>query len=225
MCGRFSLNKTLGEVTKFLYDYFSIETNFIFSPKYNIAPSQLIIAIIYDGNKYRSGLINWGLETKLADKKKTIINARCETLLQRPLFTPLLLKKRCLVLADGFFEWQKPNQTPHYCFLKDRSLFTMAGLWNTYCQDNDNKTSSCAIITTVANQLMAPIHQRMPVILDEQNRKNWLNPKEQNGEKLISLLQPFPDQQMDYYPVSPLVNNPKNDFFDIIKPHNTKGVN
>ncbi|HPN60849.1 MAG TPA: SOS response-associated peptidase family protein, partial [Bacilli bacterium] len=112
MCGRFSLNKTLGEVTKFLYDYFSIETNFIFSPKYNIAPSQLIIAIIYDGNKYRSGLINWGLETKLADKKKTIINARCETLLQRPLFTPLLLKKRCLVLADGFFEWQKPNQTP-----------------------------------------------------------------------------------------------------------------
>ncbi|MGD9605293.1 MAG: SOS response-associated peptidase [Bacilli bacterium] len=220
MCGRFSLNKTKDEVEKYLYDYFGIEESLAnFIPRYNIAPTQLVYAVIHDGQNYRIGLIKWGLKNDSSSNAQNnfmVINARSETLLQKPMFQKLLLQKRCLILADGFYEWDKQDKTPYYISLHNKTLFTIAGLWNTSLVIDGSKLSTCTIITTKANSLVTPIHDRMPVIFDEKNQNKWLSYQEIDNQKLLSLLQPYSEKQMEKYSVSTLVNNPKNDTKDIL---------
>lgn len=221
MCGRFSLNKSKTEVEQFLYDNFSIEQASTSElPRYNIAPSQQILSIIFDGKNYRAGTIEWGLKIKSKNSNDMIINARAETLNEKPMFQKLLTNKRCLIIADGFYEWDKisTNKIPYRIELKTHSLFTMAGLWNQTTKLDGSKCYSCTIITTSANSLVSSIHDRMPVIFETDQQKKWLSEQYENFNTLFSYLQPFDEQKMMKYPISSLINNPKNDVVEVLTP-------
>ncbi|MGD9887358.1 MAG: SOS response-associated peptidase [Bacilli bacterium] len=221
MCGRFSLNKSKDEVEKFLFDFFSIN-DFVASslPKFNIAPSQLVTAIIFDGINYRSSLIKWGLEKKITPTGNSFIsvNARSETLMNKPMFKNLLSQKRCLIVADGFYEWEKKDGIPYHIFLENHRLFTMAGLWDSFINAEGKKISTCTIITTKANSLIEPIHERMPVIFDYENQKKWLSNQEKNEFNWLSWFEPYPGAKMGKYPITKLINNPANDSIDVLNP-------
>ncbi len=219
MCGRFSLKSTI----KAIEDEFSIETSDIdFQPRYNIAPTQNIAAIIKDETRkltaLRWGLIpSWAKDTAIGNR---MINARAETLLEKPSFKDAFKKRRCLIIADGFFEWKKIGQEkiPMYIYLKDENLFTFAGIWETWRSTDGKAIHSCAIITTSPNEFMSSIHNRMPVILSSKDRDAWLDTSNQTEKNLIDLLKPYPSEAMDAYPVSKIVNSPLNDIPDCIKP-------
>lgn len=225
MCGRFSISLNKDEVFQYLKDEYAIDElkDGIIVPRYNIAPSQMVLTVIHDGQKYRAGTIKWGLVPSFAKDEVSsfgMINAKAETLREKPAFRTALKSKRCVILADGFYEWQKLNSTkqPMRIQIKDQKLFSMAGLWSTFVRPDGSKLYTCAIITCEANELMKNIHDRMPVILDKAAEKIWLNPKEDNPDVLTNLLLPFDSAQMHYYPISNLVNNASNESKDIIKP-------
>lgn len=219
MCGRFSLKSTM----KAIEDEFSIEWSDIdFQPRYNIAPTQNIAAIIKDETRklttFRWGLIpSWVKDTAIGNR---MINARAETLLEKPSFKAPFKKRRCLIIADGFFEWKKSGQEkiPMYIYLKDGNLFTFAGIWETWRSTDGKVIHSCAIITTLPNEFMSSIHNRMPVILSKNNRYSWLDTSNQTEKRLIDLLKPYPSEAMAAYQVSKIVNSPLNDIPACIKP-------
>lgn len=214
MCGRFSQAKDLEE----LYDEFTfIDEPFddIIQPRYNIAPSQLSPVIINeDGNNklrmFKWGLVpSWSKDTKMGYR---MINARAETISEKPSFKKPFKSQRCLVIADGFYEWQKPDKKtkiPYRFTMKDKKLFAMAGLWEVW-EKEDDPLYTFTIITTSENDLMRPVHDRMPVILPEGNRQIWLDP-ESNEAELKELLVPYDSNKMDSYRVSDVVNSWKND--------------
>jgi len=214
MCGRFSQAKDLEE----LYDEFTfIDEPFddIIQPRYNIAPSQLSPVIINeDGNNklrmFKWGLVpSWSKDTKMGYR---MINARAETISEKPSFKKPFKSQRCLVIADGFYEWQKPDKKtkiPYRFTMKDKKLFAMAGLWEVW-EKQDDPLYTFTIITTSENELMKPVHDRMPVILPEGNRQIWLDPKSNEAE-LKELLVPYDSNKMDSYRVSDVVNSWKND--------------
>ena len=214
MCGRFSQAKDLEE----LYNEFTfIDEPFddIIQPRYNIAPSQLSPVILNTNGKNLLRMFKWGLVPSWSKDTKIgyrMINARAETISEKPSFKKPFISQRCLVIADGFYEWQKPDKNtkiPHRFIMKDRKLFTMAGLWDVWKKDSD-PLYTFTIITTSDNELMKPIHDRMPVILPKENRKIWLNP-ESNKAELKELLVPYDSNMMDKYRVSDVVNSWKND--------------
>ena len=214
MCGRFSQAKDLEE----LYNEFTfIDEPFddIIKPRYNIAPSQLSPVIINENGSNKLKMFKWGLVPSWSKDTKigySMINARAETISEKPSFKKPFKSQRCLVIADGFYEWQKPDKNtkiPHRFIMKDRKLFTMAGLWDVWKQDSD-PLYTFTTITTSHNELMKPIHDRMPVILPKENRKIWLNP-ESNEAELKELLVPYDSNKMDKYRVSDVVNSWKND--------------
>jgi putative SOS response-associated peptidase YedK len=223
MCGRF----TLFVDPKDLMDAFpGFETPVEWTPRYNIAPSQPVAVIANNGqNKiefFRWGLVPfWAKDLKIGNR---MINARAETVAEKPSFRAAYRRRRCLVLADGFYEWRKePGQrakTPMYIRLKSGEPFAFAGLWETWRSPDDQTVLSCNIITTRPNSLVERIHNRMPVILEPQAYDLWLDPAEQSPEKLGVWLKPYPASQMTAYPVSRLVNSPSNDSPDCIAPLN-----
>ncbi|MCR3906291.1 MAG: SOS response-associated peptidase [Tenericutes bacterium] len=224
MCGRFTVSVTLDELKQYLYDDYDIEevNNDFNLPRFNVAPGQSIISIINDRTKNRVGLLKWGFIPSFAKDEKTslnIINAKAETLHQKPAFITSFQSKRCVIIADGFYEWKKSDdkKTPMHIQLKDKKLFPMAGLWNTFTKDDGTKIHTCAIITTKANDMMSTIHDRMPVILSEDSRKSWLNPDNKDLNELSRLLNPYDSNQMESYQVSNIVNNASNDVPDCIK--------
>ena len=215
MCGRFSLFDMLGLKVRFNLDL----PDFI-SPRYNIAPSQEVLAIINDeGNQavqFRWGLIPfWSKDIS----SKGLINARTETIHKKPSFKQSLKHRRCLIPADGFYEWMKEEsgKRPYRITLKSGEVFAFAGLWDTWISPQGDKINSCTIITTSANTLLEPIHKRMPVILDKEKEEVWLDPETDN-ETFKSILKPYPAELMKSYEVSTAVNSPRNDVPEVVKP-------
>ncbi len=157
------------------------------------------------------GLIpSWAKDPSIGNK---MINARAETLLEKPSFKRLVGKRRCLVLTDGFYEWRKEGKrkVPMRMLLKTRELFAFAGLWDRWKKPDGNEFQSFTIITIDANDLLRPIHDRMPVILGRDGEEKWLNPDLKDPSELLPLLKPYPSELMEAYDVSPLVNSPRND--------------
>jgi putative SOS response-associated peptidase YedK len=209
MCGRFSLTANEAELNL----RFELEGGVApYVPRYNGAPTQMMAVITGDNpNKLsyqRWGLIPpWAKDISIGNK---MINARAETITEKPSFRTPLFSKRCLVPADGFYEWQQnEGKQPFRIFVKDNPIFSMAGLWERWKSPEGQTIESFSIITIEANSFMKPIHNRMPVILKQENEKTWLGSK--NSTEILSLLKPYSSEKMDAYPVSKLVNSPRND--------------
>ncbi|RME47353.1 MAG: SOS response-associated peptidase, partial [Caldilineae bacterium] len=167
---------------------------------------------------FRWGLIPaWAKDPAIGSR---MINARAETVAQKPSFKRPLRRQRCLVLADGFYEWQKTPQgkIPVYIHLEAHRPFAFAGLWDRWVSAEGEALYTCTILTTRPNDLLAPIHNRMPVILTPEAVEAWLSPVEQAPQSLLPLLRPYPAEAMTCYPVSRLVNSPANDLPDCIRP-------
>ncbi len=221
MCGRFTL--TAGK-KKLAESFAEFEPPEQLAPRYNIAPSQPIAVVANNGeNKvefFQWGLIpSWAKDPKIGNR---MINARSETLAEKPSFRNAYKRRRCLILADGFYEWHKnpdKTKTPMYIQLESRDPFAFAGLWELWHSPDGDHLLSCTIITTQPNAFMANIHNRMPVILPRQAYKQWLDPAEHKStEQLQALLVPYPAKEMTAHPVSTTVNNPRNDVPDCIEP-------
>lgn len=221
MCGRYSLTAD-GSAIQELFPFLNIPPGI--QPRFNIAPSQPVAVIPNDG-KLTLDFFKWGLVpswSKDPEIGNRLINARAETLSEKPSFRNAFKYHRCLILADGFFEWTKSNggKTPMYIRLVSQKPFAFAGLWDTWHAPDGSELRSCVIITTGPNQLMEKIHNRMPVILPADNMMPWIDPKPGNLNVLSKLLIPFPAEQMTAYPVSRLVNSPANDSPECILPIN-----
>jgi putative SOS response-associated peptidase YedK len=194
----------------------------LLKPRYNIAPSQEAPVIVQAEGKRTIELFQWGLIPSWA-KDPTIgnkmINARAKTLPEKPSFKRLLKGHRCLVLADSFYEWRKEakRKVPMRFKLKSGEPFTFAGLWDAWKQPDGSLLRTYTIVTTDANDLIQPIHDRMPVMLNRDDALNWLAGDDEIAHAL-ALLKPYPPEQMEGYDVSPLVNNPRNDSPECIKP-------
>lgn len=221
MCGRFTLTINPADLQDAFSNYnFPVR----FAPRFNIAPSQPILAIPND-NKLAADFFVWGLIPMWA-KDPTIgsrlINARGETLAEKPSFRGSYRHKRCLILADGFYEWKsvgdKKTKTPYYIHMQDRQPFAMAGLWDSWESPDGSSLKTCTIITTTPNELMETIHDRMPVILHPRDYAKWLDAAPQTPENLQPLIKPFNADAMSAYPVSTLVNKPANDMPELVVP-------
>lgn len=213
MCGRFNLYSSIEDLLE-RFDLINWEMIEL-SPRYNIAPSQEVLAIVEGESGHRGGFLRWGLVPSWANDPKIgykMINARAETIDEKPSFKRLLARRRCLIIADGFYEWKKEGnrKTPYHIYLKDRQPFAFAGLWDRWNQDGE-MIQSCTIITTEANELMKDIHDRMPVILTKESQKVWLDRSLQDEKQLKSLLVRFAPTLMEANTISELVNSPKND--------------
>ncbi len=206
MCGRFTL-RTRDRISL----KGSSASELPFKARYNIAPGQTILAIADFGNGPELTSFVWGIIPSWSADGKGFINARCETLEGRPSFSESFQQRRCLIPADGFFEWRRLGRSkqPFYLQMKDESSFAFAGIWDQW-NSGELLITSCAIITTTANELVAPLHDRMPAILLPESFDVWLDP-ETSASALKSLLSPFPSPRMKSHPVSSAVNYPEND--------------
>ncbi|KON83523.1 hypothetical protein AF332_27635 [Sporosarcina globispora] len=221
MCGRFSLTEDIS----ILQQYFNFKIAEDIFPRYNIAPSQKILTIISDGQNRRAGTMKWGLVPFWGKDEKIgykMINARAEGIDEKPSFKHAFKRRRCLIVSDGFYEWKKDEKgkQPYRFIMKDNRPFAFAGLWETW-KKGEQPLHSCTIITTTPNEVTEKVHDRMPVILHRDSYDLWLNPKNDCTEHLKSLLVPYPAEAMDLYPVSTLVNSPKNDLAEVISPLNS----
>ncbi|HEY9162260.1 MAG TPA: SOS response-associated peptidase [Desulfomonilia bacterium] len=216
MCGRFVFTDP-SKIKRLMPDADIDQIRIEFAPNYNIAPSQNIPAILNDGsNKVR--LIRWGLVPSWAKDISIgyrMINARAETLTEKPSFKKLINERRCLIFAEGFYEWKKNGKAkePYFIHMKDSLAFTFAGLWDIWEREG-NAIVSGTIITTAANSLVADIHERMPVIMPPDSYDLWLG---HDRVDVMNFLKPYPAEEMDAYPVSPLVNSPLNNSADCIR--------
>jgi putative SOS response-associated peptidase YedK len=195
-----------------------------FAPRFNIAPTQPVLAIPNDAkNKadfFLWGLIpSWSKDPAIANK---LINARGETIAEKPSFRGGFKYKRCLILTDGFYEWKVQEgvktKTPYYIHMKDRKPFAFAGLWDEWNSPNGDMLRTCTIITITPNELMSTLHNRMPVILDKRSYVDWLDPAPRTPDSLLHLIQPFRADKMSAYPVSTMVNSPGVDRAELVVP-------
>ncbi len=223
MCGRFTQHNEEDEFEDRFN--FSNPAGIEFKKRFNIAPSQEVPVVVVEEDNRLLKLMRWGLVPFWAKEPSIgyrMINARAETVAEKASFKNPLKKKRCLVLASGFYEWikspKKSTKTPLYFRLKSRQPFAFAGLWDEWKQPDSGKLLSFTIITTGPNELMKPIHDRMPVILKEEDESAWLDPELTDFDKLLPLLKPYPSDRMEAYEVSTIVNSPKNDVPECIKP-------
>ena len=219
MCGRYSLIGNIGELQdRFDFDGEGLE----YAPRFNIAPTQEVLTVV-GGEPRRVGYMRWGLIPSWAKDPSVgsrMINARAETVAERPAFRTALRRRRCLVLADGFYEWQKSvgRRRPMRVVLRSQEPFAFAGLWETWRDPEGKVLPSCTILTTEANELLKSIHHRMPVILSRDNEDFWLDRGENDPAALADVLEPYPANEMDAYEVSSLVNSHVNDGPEVIEP-------
>jgi len=220
MCGRFTLHIP----PELLAEIFGLIEIPIFPARYNIAPTQQVAVIrrTTDGQNHldflRWGLIpSWAKDSSIGHK---MINARAETVHEKPAFRQAIKYRRCLVIASGFYEWRMEGKQkiPLYVHLKDGSPMAFAGLWDSWKPPENGFVESCTILTTSSNKLIEPLHDRMPVILHPLEYQPWLDGDMTDPTKLQRLCHPYPADLMEMWPVSPLVNNPKNESPDLIKP-------
>ena len=220
MCGRF----TLTTVPKDLATLFDLPEPPDLAPRYNIAPTQPVATVLVLTGDRQFRLMRWGLVPSWAKDLRIgsrMINARGETVADKPAFRSALRKRRCLIMADGFYEWQqgaKPKQ-PYYVTRKDKSPLAFAGLWERWQPpEGGDAVDSCTIVTTEANALVGAFHQRMPVILDREDFDLWLDPAVTDPARLLPLLKPYSAEKMDAYPVSRLVNSPSYESPECLQP-------
>jgi len=213
MCGRF----TLSSPPELIAEAFDLATVPAMSPRYNIAPSQPVATVRLDTDGRRAlDSLRWGLVPGWAKDPaigNRMINARSETVHEKPAFRAAFRKRRCLVVADGFFEWRSidgARQPVHVC-MRDHRPFAFAGLWERWQAPGADPVDSCTIITTSANTLMAPIHDRMPVILPPAHYAAWLDPATSPPATLQSMLVPWAGEDLTARDVDRRVNNPRND--------------
>lgn len=219
MCGRFTLSAELEELQR---AFPGVEFPPQMAPRYNIAPSQPV-AVITNQNPRKVDFFVWGLIPSWAKDPRIgqrLINARAETLSQKPAFRGAFRYRRCCVLADGFFEWRREGKTkiPHLVRLKSKMPFAMAGLWDRWQSPDGSEIFSCTIITTDANELVQSLHSRMPVILPASAYSVWLGTPAADLEQLSALLRPYPASEMELFAVSPSANNPRWDRAECIQP-------
>ena len=227
MCARFTL--ILGpEGLKMVFEGFEFPVSFL--PRYNIAPGQDILVLPNDGKEtaryFRWGLLpSWATDPKVGNR---MINARAETLEKRPFFQMAFEKRRCLIPADGFYEWrEEPGSSPKrpiYIRMKSAQPFAFAGLWETYRRADGDVLNTCAIITTEPNDLLKKIHYRMPAILEPKSYDEWLDPNSFRPGRLRGLLEPYPSEGMAAHPVSRTVNDFRHDSPECIAPLKSAGI-
>lgn len=215
MCGRFQISVK----GKHISERFNVEVfDEMYTPVYNAAPSQKLPVITNTEastlNYFKWGLIPfWAKDPRIGFK---MINARAENISEKPAFRNAFARRRCLIPANGFYEWKKTDKTPYRIFLKTDELFAFAGIWESWKDADQQPIHTFAIITTRPNSLMASIHDRMPVILKKQHEEEWLH--EPDLQKLSKLLLPYEAEKMDAYPISKAVNAPVNNGPEIIVP-------
>jgi len=210
MCGRFALKNP-----KALKEAFNLEEQPELAPRYNIAPSQDVAIIRFSPAGRRLDLARWGLIPSWAKDAAggySTINARAETVDSKPTFRAPFKRHRCLIPADGFYEWQEQGgiKIPHHIGRKDGAPFALAGLWDVW-HGPQGDVLSCSIIVTAANQFMRRLHERMPVILDPQDYERWLDPTNLDTAGLKRLLAPAPEDWLAEWPVSRKLNNPQHE--------------
>ncbi len=231
MCGRF----TLTAASEIVAEFFGLADlprttggrTFEFCARYNIAPTQPVLGVLSDPGKHRRIFqsLRWGLIPSWAKESSIgarMINARAETVAAKPAYRSAFRYRRCLIAADGFYEWQqvaakKPKQ-PYYIRMDDGRPFAFAGLWEHWEGSDGSNVDSCTVITTEPNELMRPLHNRMPVILRPEYFDRWLDPSIQDAESLQPLLGAYPADDMTAYPVSTHVNQPSHDTARCIEP-------
>jgi putative SOS response-associated peptidase YedK len=213
MCGRFTLSANAARLQEF-FPLFEIPET---TPRYNIAPTQQVLALRQEeGGKPRACWLRWGLIPSWAKDKKigaSLINARADTVASKPAFRAAFKRRRCLILADGFYEWrkaEKASKQPFHMRLNDGQPFAFAGLWEVW-HGEDKAIESSAIITTDANDVVRPLHQRMPVILGAPDYTRWLDPTHADTGLLQEMLRPYPHEQMTATRVCPYVNNARHE--------------
>jgi putative SOS response-associated peptidase YedK len=220
MCGRFTLRTPAREVA----EAFGLAELPLFPPRYNIAPTQPLLAVrrMASADGRQATWLKWGLVPSWAQDPSIgsrMINARGETAAEKPSFRTALARRRCLVPADGFYEWRREGKArkPCYVRLADGRPFALAGLWE-HWERAGQAIDSCTLLTTEANELMAGVHDRMPVILDPSDYDLWLDPAVQDAARVAPLLRPFPSERMTAYPVSTWVNSPTHEDPQCIEP-------
>ncbi|WP_342478748.1 SOS response-associated peptidase [Paenibacillus sp. FSL H7-0350] len=220
MCGRYTITVTLEEL---IAKYFIREHPLIqYAPRYNAAPMQHIAAVIHDGTQNKLGELRWGLLPSWSKEDKNaakLINARSETLLEKASFKGLVASRRCVIPADGFYDWkvQEGGKQPLRITMRDGKLFSMAALYDIWTGPDGGRISTCTIITTAPNTLMKDIHDRMPVILDADGEAQWLERSNRNISALMKLLRPYDAEQMLAYPVSAAVGDVRSDYPELIR--------
>ncbi len=219
MCGRYTLTS---DVTEFL-ELLGIEppAGLETPHRFNIAPSQPVLAVVADPRP-RLEVMEWGYIPSWAKpetKPRPVINARVESIVEKPYFRGAFRSSRCAILADGFYEWKKLGKEKHpfRIMMKDRGVFSMAGLWSWARTPDGSDRATCAIITTAPNALMKDIHDRMPAILNTEDLVVWLDPRARQKE-LLAALDPYPADLMSAYEVGTIVNSPANDSPSCIAP-------
>jgi putative SOS response-associated peptidase YedK len=213
MCGRFSL----GASAATLLGYFPVRESVAWTARYNLAPSQEVLTLVQPAGaarevrRMRWGLIpSWAKDPAIGNQ---LINARAETVAAKPAFRGALKERRCLILTDGFYEWQaKEGRKQPWCIrMRDGRPFAFAGLWDRWADPEGRTIESCTIITTSPNAIIRKFHHRMPVILAPHDYDLWLDTRVRDVDRLLPLLAPYPPDELTAYPVSLTVNNPAND--------------
>ena len=216
MCGRF----TLRAPASLIAEQFSLFEVPLLKPRFNIAPTQPVPVVRMTPQQPEPRrefvFLHWGLVPSWADDPaigNRMINARAETVAEKPSFRAALRRRRCLVVADGFYEWQKQGKRrqPMFIHLRDDRPLAFAGLWESWEGADHSSLESCTILTTEANDLVRPIHDRMPVIVAPGDYARWLAPAVERPEAVLPLLRPYPSEPMEAYPVSTWVNSPARD--------------
>ena len=226
MCGRFTLRTPMSVLMKHFQLSLGADRQLaLFEPRYNIAPTQdiVVVRVMDAGGEREAAMLRWGLIPSWAKEPRSgppLINARSETLAEKPTFRTAFRRRRCLIPADGFYEWQKPpggavrgKKQPFYIHRRDDQPFAFAGLWESWtAQDSEPLTiESCTIVTTAANQTLQPLHDRMPVILAPGDYALWLDPAVEEPAAVAHLLAPCGDDELAAEPVSTHVNRVAND--------------
>ncbi|MGM8216335.1 SOS response-associated peptidase [Bacillaceae bacterium W0354] len=218
MCGRFTFVVNPEEVM----EQYQLSSLIDFPTRYNIAPTQEVLVVVNDGENNRAGTMSWGLVPSWAKDPaigSKMINARVETADQKPSFKKLMERRRCLVLADSFYEWKKSEtgKQPVRISVKNRNLFAFAGLWDRWHHEDGEKVT-CTILTKDANPFMKTIHHRMPIILPKKYEQAWIEREVKNPTEMKEWVSQLPDEEFEYYAVSSYVNNARNESEECIKP-------
>jgi putative SOS response-associated peptidase YedK len=210
MCGRFTLHTPTAQIE----EAFHLHSGLELKPRYNIAPSQDIPIIRDTENEREMAMARWGLIpgwSKESRSKYSTINARIESVAEKPTYRTPFKKRRCLIPADGFYEWKTVNgiKIPHHIRMKNSKVFAFAGLWD-HWEDEEGSIESCTIIVMPSNEVMKPVHERMPAIIAPAHYDLWLDSRIVDKQEIMHYLSPGPSSQLTAYPVSTWVNTPKN---------------
>ncbi len=221
MCGRYEVHSPVEEIAR-QFDATLIDPAEDLPPRYNVAPSLKVPVVRFRHERRELAALSWGLLPSWAKNPKMHrpINARAETLFDKPSFRNAIARRRCLIPADGFYEWQEraSGKQPWHISMIDKRTFAFGGIWEYWAQADVLPVLSCAIIVTEANALLAKIHERMPVIIAREDYERWLDPELSDPTEIQKMLVPYPADEMQAYPVGLQINNARNEGPELATP-------